>query len=159
MADDDWRNERRNWRGTGRWEQDDASRFDRDRDYPRLGYGPYAWRERAGMDRAGRYGRKDEQRGRYYGQGYRSRYDEDRFRSARSSAYGTGYRGDYGRDEDRGWMDRAGDEVASWFGDDEAEYRRRMDRRRDEAERYYRRDRDDDYLAPGRSRRRWRDDW
>jgi osmotically-inducible protein OsmY len=31
---------------------------------------------------------------------------------------------------DRGWFDRASDEVASWFGDDEAERRREMDSRR-----------------------------
>jgi hypothetical protein len=36
-----------------------------------------------------------------------------------------------GRDE-RGFWDRASDEVASWFGDDEAERRRRQDTRRDE---------------------------
>jgi hypothetical protein len=29
--------------------------------------------------------------------------------------------------EDRGWFERAGDEIASWFGDDEAERRRRRD--------------------------------
>jgi hypothetical protein len=36
-------------------------------------------------------------------------------------------RGSYGR---RDWGDRAGDEVRSWFGDDDAERRRRMDERR-----------------------------
>src|SRR5688572_13994581 len=40
-------------------------------------------------------------------------------------------RGD--RDEDRGFFERAGDEVRSWFGDDEAERRRERDIRRDEA--------------------------
>lgn len=39
-----------------------------------------------------------------------------------------------GRDE-RGFMDRAGDEVRSWFGDDEAERRREQDERRWERER------------------------
>jgi BON domain len=45
------------------------------------------------------------------------------------------YRTDYDRDdrrrsdEERGWWDRASDEVASWFGDEEAERRRRMDER------------------------------
>jgi osmotically-inducible protein OsmY len=34
------------------------------------------------------------------------------------------------RGEDRGWWDRASDEVASWFGDEEAERRRRMDAQR-----------------------------
>ena len=39
----------------------------------------------------------------------------------------------FGRDDDdrdRGFFERAGDEVASWFGDDEAEARRREDMRR-----------------------------
>ena len=36
------------------------------------------------------------------------------------------------RDRDRGTMRRAGDEVRSWFGDDEAAKRRRMDELRDE---------------------------
>lgn len=35
------------------------------------------------------------------------------------------YGEDYG--EDRGWWDRTGDEVLSWFGDDYAERRRRRD--------------------------------
>src|SRR5437868_8637012 len=41
--------------------------------------------------------------------------------------------GDRDRDE-RGFFERAGDEIASWFGDDEAERRRREDQMRDERE-------------------------
>jgi osmotically-inducible protein OsmY len=41
--------------------------------------------------------------------------------------YDEQYRGDRGQRGDRGFMDRAGDEVRSWFGDDEAERRRQMD--------------------------------
>ena len=37
----------------------------------------------------------------------------------------------YGREE-RGWWDRASDEVASWFGDEDATRRRRMDQQREE---------------------------
>lgn len=61
--------------------------------------------------------------GRTYGGGYygRSGYDRER--------YGRDYEGGRSR-EDRGWWDRASDEVASWFGDEEAERRRRMDERR-----------------------------
>jgi osmotically-inducible protein OsmY len=40
------------------------------------------------------------------------------------------YRGE-GLAGDRGWFDRASDEVSSWFGDDEAERRRRMDKIRE----------------------------
>jgi osmotically-inducible protein OsmY len=36
-------------------------------------------------------------------------------------------RGDYRRN-DRGWWDKTSDEVSSWFGDDDAKRRRRMDR-------------------------------
>jgi osmotically-inducible protein OsmY len=47
-------------------------------------------------------------------------------RGGRASGYG----GDYDRhDEDRGFLTRAVDEVASWFGDDDAERRRDRDRR------------------------------
>lgn len=38
---------------------------------------------------------------------------------------------DRGRDDDRGFFERAGDEIASWFGDDDAERRRRQDERMD----------------------------
>jgi hypothetical protein len=38
-----------------------------------------------------------------------------------------GYRGEgRGGSDDRGFFDRAGDEVRSWFGDDEAQRRREM---------------------------------
>lgn len=40
------------------------------------------------------------------------------------------YRSPY--DDGRGWSDRAGDEVRSWFGDEEAQQRRSADSRRDE---------------------------
>ncbi len=64
--------------------------------------------------------------------------------------------GQYGRQpqgydyEDRGFLARAGDEVRSWFGDDEAERRREADARYDERayggdERYGQRNNDDDY--------------
>jgi osmotically-inducible protein OsmY len=53
------------------------------------------------------------------------------------SSYGEGWAGGrreagYGRDreQDRGWFDRAADEVSSWFGDEEAERRRRRDQER-----------------------------
>src|SRR5919109_5227389 len=54
---------------------------------------------------------------------------EDRYR-------GEQYRGErgYGR-EDRGFTERAGDEVRSWLGDEEAERRRPMDERDRERER------------------------
>jgi hypothetical protein len=47
--------------------------------------------------------------------------------------------------EDRGFVDRAGDEVRSWFGDDEAQRRREMDERRWEREQRMSGDRSNDY--------------
>ncbi|HET8750105.1 MAG TPA: DUF2171 domain-containing protein [Sphingomicrobium sp.] len=55
------------------------------------------------------------------------RWSDDRNRY-RNRAYGRG-------GDDRGFFERAGDEVASWFGDEDAERRRREDRMRDERER------------------------
>ena len=55
---------------------------------------------------------------------------EDRYRTddhRRERGYGPGR--DPGRD-DRGFLDRASDEVRSWFGDDDADRRRRMDEAR-----------------------------
>jgi hypothetical protein len=72
---------------------------------------------------------------------------------------------DRGRDE-RGFWDRAGDEVASWFGDEEAERRRREDAHRDErfgdAERGSRGDYGRGYgrsHGPDQDRDRGRRDW
>jgi hypothetical protein len=59
------------------------------------------------------------------------RYDNRRDRDWRGSDYdrpSATDRGGYRRDE-RGFWERAGDEVASWFGDDDAERRRREDER------------------------------
>jgi len=91
------------------------------------------WRERYGRDYGGRDyygGRGPESRNYGYG-GYRADYgrsarDEGRDRGgyrARPQGY---------RYEDRGFFDRAGDEVRSWFGDEEAERRREMDARYDD---------------------------
>jgi osmotically-inducible protein OsmY len=59
----------------------------------------------------------------------------------------------YGRE--RGWMDRATDEVRSWFGDEEAERRRRMDQM--ERERYDRSERGDHGHRYEDSRPSWQD--
>ena len=53
----------------------------------------------------------------------RSRWSDDRNRDH-----------DRGRHDERGFFERAGDEVASWFGDEDAERRRREDRMRDQRE-------------------------
>jgi hypothetical protein len=70
-----------------------------------------------------------------YDRDERSRWSDDRSgRSGREDFRGQDQRG---RRDERGFWDRAGDEVASWFGDDDAERRRRQDRMRDERERGY----------------------
>jgi osmotically-inducible protein OsmY len=67
-----------------------------------------------------------------YGQyGYRSRQGEP-YRGSYEERYSEPYyrgRSDRGW-EDRGFWDRASDEVRSWFGDEEAERRRRVDEMR-----------------------------
>ncbi|MEQ7874644.1 DUF2171 domain-containing protein [Sphingomonas sp. ASV193] len=63
------------------------------------------------------YGRNDSRSG---WSENRSRFDEDRYNE----------RTDEGRGG-RGFFERAGDEVASWFGDDDAERRRRQDQARE----------------------------
>ena len=63
----------------------------------------------------------------------RSRWRDDRFESR-------GWDRDRGSErdsEDRGFFERAGDEISSWFGDEDAERRRREDRMRDEREGRY----------------------
>ncbi|MFL6779930.1 MAG: SWFGD domain-containing protein, partial [Sphingomicrobium sp.] len=56
----------------------------------------------------------------------RSRFSDD-FRERGEDRFGRD-RG-FDRDDDRGFFERAGDEIASWFGDDEAERRRREEGR------------------------------
>lgn len=94
------------------------------------------------------YDRYDEPRG---GRRDPSGYREDRHRSDRDR-YG-------GRErEERGFFDRAGDEISSWFGDEEAERRRRRDEQMREREygRGYEGDRDEGWFSGGRDRDRER---
>lgn len=126
-----------------------------------------------GQSSYGRSGGEDRYRGGSYGAGRQSRYaqgdeyhgsyahDGRRFEDVGARRNwdddnrqrGGGGGRDYGRQpqgydyDDRGFIARAGDEVRSWFGDEEAERRREMDSRYDE--RYYnqqgRHERDGDY--------------
>ena len=78
--------------------------------------------DRGGWDR-------DDTRRASYGGGY----DRNRYNEGRRDDYG---RSDYhraGSDRDRDWWDKSRDEVSSWFGDDDAERRRRMDEQREGA--------------------------
>ena len=60
-----------------------------------------------------------------YPTGFRSRESYGERREGSEYDYG---RGGYG--EERGWLDRLADRLAAWFGDEDAERRRRMDEQR-----------------------------
>lgn len=60
-----------------------------------------------------------------------SQHDNNREYSSHSGRYDRDQDQRWQRDN-RDWFDRAGDEVKSWFGDDEAATRRKMDRRQEE---------------------------
>jgi len=66
-------------------------------------------------------------------------YDDPRQRSGPGRAERDYYQRDSyrGRDDERGFFEKAGDEVRSWFGDDEAEQRRRLDQYRGHGPRGY----------------------
>jgi len=75
--------------------------------------------------------------------------DDNRWRDRER---GGGWRGEPGRGDDRGFFDRAGDEVRSWFGDDDAQRRREMDERRWEQEQRMGGRRDNDPRSGGPDR-------
>ncbi|HEY5723308.1 MAG TPA: DUF2171 domain-containing protein [Allosphingosinicella sp.] len=78
-------------------------------------------------------------------------YGGDRWRDRdERGSYGRDFGRDYGRSygrggDDRGFLERAGDELRSWFGDEEAERRREADERRWERERAMTGQRDNAY--------------
>jgi len=77
---------------------------------------------------------REEPRNDHRDRSYRDRDSRDRDYRARSD-----YAQPRDYDDDRGFIDRAGDEVRSWFGDEDAERRRRWDERlhdREEERRY-----------------------
>jgi osmotically-inducible protein OsmY len=101
-------------------------------DYDRLGYGQDYDRRfgeggygqgYGGGGFFGEYNRNRGYAGGYGGEGWRGSYGEGE--GWAPGGYDTGYRG--GREHQRSWWDRATDEVSSWMGDEEAEWRRRMD--------------------------------
>jgi osmotically-inducible protein OsmY len=135
-GEDEWRGTSGTGRGytEGDWESA--------RDYSRQREGRYGWR--GGYDTERTYG--DTPSGYSPRSNYPSDYpsrDVSNYESGRGYNYGRGRFGTgsayeydepgrYGsRGGERGWWDRASDEVASWFGDEEAERRRRMDEQRE----------------------------
>lgn len=111
------------------FERDDANQFTggyRERDYDRE-FGTrlepgYRMRSRYAGRYEPRYPDRDYERELPYG---RRRHVSD-YDRRRDFSYDRDYNGP-SRDQERGWWERMSDEVASWFGDEEAERRRRMD--------------------------------
>jgi osmotically-inducible protein OsmY len=89
-------------------------------DYGRAGYRGSGWS-------SGRPGYGQEAYRHYRGQGYGAQsWPDPAYRERRGEDYPQRWR-DVGAGEQRGFWDRASDEVSSWFGDEDAERRRRMD--------------------------------
>lgn len=111
----------RDYAATGWRDREDNGRFDQ------RPYGGYGGREQGGQgyrrDQGGRTGDRDA-----------GNYARTRQGPASGHRQGAGNRNDpSGYDyDDRGFIARAGDEVRSWFGDEEAERRREFDQRYDE---------------------------
>ena len=138
--------------GQSNYGQSGGGRYGSSSSYDRGDYG----RDRD-YGRQSRYAQGDEYHGSYASDGRRfedvgarRHWDDDNNRGQnRSQGGGRGYgRQPQGYDyEDRGFLARAGDEVRSWFGDEDAERRREADSRYDE--RYYNQqghhERDGDY--------------
>ncbi|WP_421693915.1 BON domain-containing protein [Aestuariivirga sp.] len=133
-------------------------------------------------NRLGRYSEETSQGGQgRWGQGGNNRMDRDnsQFGSSRGSqdarrSYGgeqgyggsrgsfgspSGYGSDsaYGQQEQRGFLDRATDEVSSWFGDDQAKRRREMDEHRGRGPKGY--TRSDDRIREDVNDRLTEDGW
>lgn len=97
------------------------------------GGGERGWGRERGEGGQGRYLDTSNRFDTSSGSGQRYNYPTSSRSGERYGERDRGYdygRGEYGAGEERGWWDRASDEVASWFGDEEAERRRRMDQQR-----------------------------
>ncbi len=134
-------------------------------DYPQVGYGSQEYGDDQWPRERGYYGTQSygERSGRMGGDRYQAprqnrdyygtqSYGRNRPYSAyeanqayrQSSSYDHDYNDlEYG-EQDRGFFERAGDEVRSWFGDDDAARRREMDHREDYGSSY---DYSSDYTA------------
>lgn len=130
----------REYQAAGAYDRDRGAGYgqrggqDRNRDYGRdYGARDRDYGQQQGYGRDGGYGRDQRQGSGEYRGSYRSdghRFTDGYERPSSGRDYGRQPQGyDY---EDRGFLDRAGDEVRSWFGDEEAERRRNMDARYDE---------------------------
>lgn len=115
---DDWNRNRSNMGSAGMYggdfgREDWESRGDYRSDLGRSSYGAGGYGSRMGT--SGRMGEN---------------YNTGMSGSDYASTRGIRERNYMGEDRDRNWWDRTRDEVSSWFGDDDAERRRRMDEQR-----------------------------
>lgn len=106
---------------------DNSDRWDERRDLYDRDYEGYSPRGRYGLEGygnfgAGNYGSYGSSYGGYSGSHYGGNQDSNYGRRNRNRS------GESLNERDRGWRDRTSDEVASWFGDDDAERRRPVDR-------------------------------
>jgi osmotically-inducible protein OsmY len=109
--------------GTSGRARDFGREYDRERDQEFGGYG------RSDLGYGSRYGERSNLSSERYS--YPSRYrtgESSRRQYNRSSEYDRDY--GLGGQQERGWWDRTSDEISSWFGDEEAERRRRQDEQR-----------------------------
>jgi len=119
-----------NWRDQNYGNQAWQNRGDRsgyNDPYVSRGYanrGSYDDQNRVYFDRQNYRNSEQDYRGSSWNQGYESGSYNPKFDQGN---YGSDYRGNRNTRE-RNWWDRTSDEVASWFGDDDAERRRRMDK-------------------------------
>jgi hypothetical protein len=117
-------------------------------------YGSDRWRDREqGSRPAERGASRDRGRGDYRGSDYgrsdyRSDHERGGYRQSENSRNQAPGRPSHGED-DRGFLDRAGDELRSWFGDEEAQRRREEDERRWEYEQRMTGQRSNDGGHPG----------
>ena len=72
----------------------------------------------------------NENRNRPWYENNNNRYRNDEWRNSRNEGWRDNYR-NYNDRNDRDWWDKTKDEVSSWFGDDDAARRRRMDEYRE----------------------------
>lgn len=70
--------------------------------------------------------------------GFGARYGSGGYGRQDGHEFGSSYYGQMSaRNDERGWFDRAGDEVMSWFGDEDAERRREQDKHRGKGPKNY----------------------
>jgi hypothetical protein len=115
--------------------QDYSPEYGSGRDNPYSGGRDYAAGERGGY--AGRGWRESDDRDDRGQRGWDEAREQYRSAPTGQRSFGAGersYERDRGRDryeDDRGFLERAGDEIRSWFGDEDAERRRERDQRYD----------------------------